>query len=506
MYTSIKQMKEQGFSQTRTAKELNIHRKTVKRYWNMSADEYENYCNNICKSKFLDEYRQTIISWLKNHPAMSSAQICDWLKESYCINFKERTVSRYVRNLRSELSIPKSTPRREYMPVQDLPMGKQLQVDFGEMWMPQAIGNSRVKVRFAVCVLSHSRYKFVYFQSRPFCTVDLIIALRECFKYFGGIPSELVFDQDSIVCVSENYGDVIYTHGFEQFRQECKFNIFMCRPADPESKGKVENAVRYVKHGFLENRVYPLDDEILNKCGLDWLERTANAKIHGTTRKIPAEMFKEEREYLMPIPVSDDYVEAKIIRTVRKDNTVLYCSNRYTLPIGTYPNQKEIELSITDNTISFYTLFHDFICEHKLSVDKGKLISNTDHYRDKSHSLDALQEELNTALNHKADTYLSALRTEKARYARDQFNLLKSLIEKYASEKVLNGIDFCENNSLYSINSVKDFIEYSEKQNTGGKELKKPPVSDNIPVDKPIYHITAAKRSVDIYAKAGALL
>jgi hypothetical protein len=46
-------------------------------------------------------------------------------------------------------------------------MGKQLQVDFGEKWMIAPDGG-RVKVQFAAFVLTHSRYKYAEFQSRPF--------------------------------------------------------------------------------------------------------------------------------------------------------------------------------------------------------------------------------------------------------------------------------------------------------------------------------------------------
>ena len=44
----------------------------------------------------------------------------------------------------------------------------------------------------------------------------------------------VLFDQDSIVCVSENAGDIIYTYEFEKFRQECGLSIRMCRGADPD--------------------------------------------------------------------------------------------------------------------------------------------------------------------------------------------------------------------------------------------------------------------------------
>lgn len=85
-------------------------------------------------------------------------------------------------------------------------MGKQAQVDFGETYLTTPDGHS-VKVNAAVFVLSHSRYKYAELQSRPFTAPDLVRCAKDCFRYFGGMPQELVFDQDSIVCVAEDAGD-----------------------------------------------------------------------------------------------------------------------------------------------------------------------------------------------------------------------------------------------------------------------------------------------------------
>ena len=62
-----------------------------------------------------------------------------------------------------------------------------------------------------------------------------------------------------------------------------------------------------------------------------------NAEEHGTTKKIPAEVFKIEQKHLVPI---SQYSFAKpdassIPYGVRKDNTVLYQGNRYRVPVGT---------------------------------------------------------------------------------------------------------------------------------------------------------------------------
>jgi transposase len=45
------------------------------------------------------------------------------------------------------------------------------------------------------------------------------------FRLPGGIPEELVFDQDKLLAVSENYGDIIYTYEFKKFKQAMGFEV-----------------------------------------------------------------------------------------------------------------------------------------------------------------------------------------------------------------------------------------------------------------------------------------
>ena len=375
-----------------------------------------------------------------------------------------------------------------------MPPGKQLQVDFGEEWIKSTEGKN-VKVRFVAFVLSCSRYKYVEFQSRPYTTVDLVNACKNCFRFMGGIPQELVFDQDSIVSVSENYGEIIHTYEFEKLRQELRFVVYLCRAADPQSKGKVESCVKFVKYNFLKNRIYA-GDEILNSCGLDWLRRTGNGKEHATTKKIPAEAFRDEREHLKPFSSLSDCPQSQILRTVRKDNTILYDSNRYSVPLGTYHTQKEVELKVSDEKIIINTIFGDYLCEHTISKGRGVLVKNTSHSRDTQITLDALQSETDQMLNQKAASFLQCIRTEKSRYARDQFQLLQSLCTEYSVEETLTAIEFCQSSRLLSATYAKDFLEHQHKPKQEAKTLPIP-VSDNK------YHVKCEKRAVDVYAKAG---
>ena len=168
--------------------------------------------------------------------------------------------------------------------MDELPMGHQIQMDFGVKNMPLSNRQGYRKVYFAGMVLANSRYKWGYFQNRPFTSSDLIRAMDGCFNYFGGITKEIVVDQDSIIVVSENNGDIIYTYEFEQYKQQMDFKMRVCRGQDPESKGMVESVVKFVKRNYLPHRYY-MEPDVLNQSFLAWLNRTGNAKLHGTTKK-----------------------------------------------------------------------------------------------------------------------------------------------------------------------------------------------------------------------------
>jgi phospholipid/cholesterol/gamma-HCH transport system substrate-binding protein len=83
---------------------------------------------------------------------------------------------------------------------------------------------------------------------------------------------------------------------------------------------------------------------------MKWLERTANAKVHETTKKIPAEVFSIEKQYLIPVSeLKFNYtVNENIPYPVRKDNIILYKSNRYRVPKGTYESGKKVYMLVED--------------------------------------------------------------------------------------------------------------------------------------------------------------
>ncbi|WP_107935754.1 IS21 family transposase [Ureibacillus chungkukjangi] len=472
MYLEIQQLKKLGLNKSQIARRLGISRNTVYKYINMTPEEFEDMLEHMeVRQKKLDCIKEKLITWLKQYPDISSAQIHDWIKERYPdLTVGESTVRCYVSQLRKEYSIPKIKVTRQYEAVEDPPMGQQMQVDFGQVTVRNTFHQPQ-KLWFMACVLSHSRYKFVYWLDRPFTTADVIQAHEQAFVFYGGLPQEIVYDQDHLILVSENGGDLIYTKEFANYLKHRAFKVRMCRKGDPESKGKVENVVGYVKKNFARHRIYYNLAQWSEDC-LAWLERTGNGKVHQTTKKIPAEVFQQERLYLRPVQEKYHLNEAKasITRVVRKDNTILYAGNRYSVPLGTYDDKgKSVGLKIQDDTLTIYDWeTGEVLAQHAICHEKGKLIQNTNHKRDRSKGIQALMQQVAGRFPEpdQATLFLKEIYQRKQRYMRDQLQKIQEVMNKANPHSGVIGqaLAYCLTYQLYSAAAFSDAVQHFMQQ------------------------------------------
>ena len=137
----------------------------------------------------------------------------------------------YVYNLRDSEGIPAPVKVRQYGENPELPFGFQAQVDLGQKTMKDAVGKT-MKVYIFAMVLSSSRYKYICCQLEPFKAQTFYEAHDQAFRYFGGRSVEIVYDQDRVLSVSENAGDLIFTEIFDRYRQYAGFAVRLCRAHD----------------------------------------------------------------------------------------------------------------------------------------------------------------------------------------------------------------------------------------------------------------------------------
>lgn len=496
MYSKIQSLKEKGFSIRQVSRLIRVSRNTIRKYWDMPADEYAATLLSVNKLSALAAYEPPVLHWLESFPCMTAAQVQDWLCEKYRIDAAERTVRRFVANLREKHGIKKTiAPRRDYEAVDELPTGFQLQLDFGVKSVRNAYNSRYTKLYVAAFSLSCSRYKWGIFQDSPFTAEDLVRALYGCFEYIGGMPRQLVYDQDSILVVSENNGDIIHTHAFAAFLQETHLETLVCRRSDPETKGKIEAVVRFIKGNFMENRLY-MGLDVWNRSFEEWLERTGNGRVHETTKRKPSELFLEEQEHLLPLfGAPPEQNKENMARTVRKDNTVLFLSNRYSLPLGTFNTQKVVALEVIGEQLKIYTLTGDLLAGHPLCHDKGKLIKADGHRYERNQKIRERLEKAVSLLGDEFREYLTALCLAKPRYVKEQLALTVKTFERYGREATLKAVAFCCEQELWSA---------SDLASAAAALVEITPIipGPRLPVNDEKYHIAVQIRPLSIYAAA----
>ena len=167
-YEKIQELKRNHLNKSQVSRRLHVDYKTVTKYWDMPPDEFS-ACKNRAqrRKKRADAYKDFIVGCLQQFPDMTAAQVYDWIKERTGLKklpFRKRSFRNYVAAIREEYGIPKVKNARQYEAVDDPPLGKQAQVDMGEIILKTPSGRSRKVYGFGI-VLSNSRYKYVLWQT-----------------------------------------------------------------------------------------------------------------------------------------------------------------------------------------------------------------------------------------------------------------------------------------------------------------------------------------------------
>ncbi len=189
-----------------------------------------------------------------------------------------------------------------------------------------AIGGIPRKLYVFVAVLAWSRKMFIRF------TTDMkLLPWLDChdhaFKYFGGVPSEVLIDNLKTGVTSRTGSTVQWNPAYQAFAVGYGFTPLAHFPKRPKTKGRVERMMRYVRQGFFEG--ITVDDvSQLNEQALFWLDHRANQRVHRTTRVRPDDAA--ERHALAPIPVYDLKLEHP--RTADVYGMVAFAGVRYSVP------------------------------------------------------------------------------------------------------------------------------------------------------------------------------
>lgn len=344
----IYELHGQGLSVRRIAKILGIARNSVRKY--LRAPGVPQPKPRAPRRSKLDPYA----TYVRQRVATGVDNCVVLLRELQARGYTGRhTVLRdFVQPLRRRPAAL-ATMRYETVP------GEQAQVDFGycKYAMPEGVTRG---IWVFVLVLGWSRALYVEFVRRA-DTATFLRCHVNAFVALGGVPQRCLYDNPKIVVLDrDEAGQPVWNPRFLDFALRVGFEAKLCHPYRPQTKGKVESGVGYVKGNFWPTAQF-VDDADLNRQAQLWVDTVANVRVHGTTRERPLDRLAVERPRLRALPEATrlrPFLREE--RKVERDSYVRWDGSWYGV-LWTWA-RKTVQVEATEHTVELWA------GEHRLAV------------------------------------------------------------------------------------------------------------------------------------------
>jgi len=318
LFCKIRHLKDhEGLTAHQIAGELAMDPRTVVKWL-----ARERFCQRkaLPRASKLDPFKAEIARWLQAH-AFTAAQLLMRIREQgYAGGYS--IVKDYVRSIRP----PKSCA---YLTLAFAP-GECAQVDWGS-YGSVAVGNTRRRLSFFVMVLCYSRMLYLEFTVSQ--SLEHFLACHQnAFDFFGSVPQKIMVDNLKSAVLKRILGrPPVFNPRYLDFANHYGFAIAPCNVGRGNEKGRVENAVGYVKKNFLAGLEIP-DFAALGPAARNWLQTVANVRLHGETRKKPVELFEAERPCLLPLAINAFDIATVSQQRASSQFRISCDTNRYSVP------------------------------------------------------------------------------------------------------------------------------------------------------------------------------
>lgn len=365
LWATIRRLAQiEKLSKSAIAARLAIHRQTVRQALAYTEGPPPDGRHGLSRNK-LQPYHGYLHNRLQEYPELSGAKLLTEIRTmGYTGGYT--SLKDYLQTLRPKKS-------QAFLRIETLP-GEFAQVDWANVGRIQ-IGNAQRHVSCFVMVLSFSRMIYLEFTLSQ-CLEDFMGAHVGAFRFFGGMPRKINYDNLKTVVLSRVGQDIRFHPRFMDFAGYYLFEPIPCGVRKAWEKGKVESGIKYIRSSFLAGR--PLVNITrLNEEGRAWLDTQANVRLHGALKERPIDRLEVEKPQLIPLPAKD--YDCSIVKSVhvRHQALIHFQANRYSVPAAYV--QKVLTLKATGQTIQLYDGPKQ-IAVHPRCYEKYRVIENPAHY------------------------------------------------------------------------------------------------------------------------------
>ena len=310
----------EGWKKKTIARHLGIDVKTVRHA--LGLERYADKRTTPKRASGLEPWKPTVRELLARTPDLTVCRIFEELRARGYAGRGISVVGDLVRTIRPRR-------RKDVFHKIDFPPGDAVQVDWAHCGRITVEGRERRLSAF-LFVLCHSRFAYVEFTVSE--QLEVFLACHErAFAAAGGVTRRGIYDNLKSVVLAHVGADVRLHPRFADFAAHYGFRPVACAPYRPNEKGRVENAVKYLRGAFLAGREIT-DLARLNAELRRWLDEVANVRLHRTTHRRPVDLLEEERPHLGPLPAQR--YDTRTLRTVKASPLcrVVFETNTYSVP------------------------------------------------------------------------------------------------------------------------------------------------------------------------------
>jgi len=267
---------------------------------------------------------QTTIDKLLAKPYMTPKQAYRLLLKNYDYKLSYSSFTRYM-----NIKYPKQIDSCLRIEVGTAEEG---QVDFGSAGLMYDPETKKMRRAHAfVLTLSYSRFfyvEFVFDQGQ----VTWVRCHMNAFEFFGGVPKRIVLDNLKSGVLRPNTYDPVFNKAYAECGKHYGFIIDPAKAYMAAHKGKVERRVPVVREQFVSS--YEVKDIAdANRQVREWCMSGYGMQIHGTIKRKPYDVFKEEEQkHLLGIPAEGFEIPLWKEAKVHRDHHIVFDKSYYSMP------------------------------------------------------------------------------------------------------------------------------------------------------------------------------
>jgi transposase len=317
----IHEFKRQGLSISQISSLTGFDRKTIRKYLTGEKPLPE-YSKRPVKDSKLDPFKPYLAERLAAGVWNARVLLGEITQRGY--TGKYTVLTDYLRPLRQQAT---QVAVRRF----ETPAGQQAQLDWGDLGHLETPEGRKTLYGF-VFTLGHSRALFADVATDT--KMATLLRLHEAaFLELGGIPREILYDRmKTVVLGTDERGETRWHPLFLDFARYWGFTPRACHAYRPQTKGKVERGIGYLRKNFLCGREANSLTDLRSQLRT-WVWQVANQRIHGTTHRNVFVAWNEEKLHLLPRAGRPSYPSAgEEIRKVSRDAYLSFQGNRYSVP------------------------------------------------------------------------------------------------------------------------------------------------------------------------------